>query len=51
MKYGRLLNGGDLFGALLVCRTPKEECPRFDKELEEAIGEVIGDPIFIRKLK
>ncbi len=38
-------------GELGVCRTPKEQCPRLDKEMDEAFGEWEGDPIFIRKLK
>jgi hypothetical protein len=38
-------------GPLMVCRTPSKDCPQFDKEMDESIGEVDGDPVFIRKLK
>lgn len=38
-------------GSLMVCRTPAKECPQFDKEIDEPIGEVGGDPVIIRKLK
>jgi len=38
-------------GPLMVCRTPAKDCPQFDKELDEPMGEVDGDPVFIRKLK
>lgn len=38
-------------GELGICRTPKEQCPRLDKEMDDPFGEVIGDPIYIRKLK
>ncbi len=51
---GKIIVGGindEMTGGLMVCRTPKEECPRIDKEMDTAYGEVMGDPIFIRKLK
>jgi hypothetical protein len=51
---GKIIVGGinhPLAGALLPCRTPKDQCPQFDKELNEPCGEVMGDPVFIRKLK
>ena len=38
-------------GPLMVCRTPAKDCPQLDKEMDEPIGDVGGDPIFIRKLK
>jgi hypothetical protein len=38
-------------GELGVCRTPKEACPRLDKEMDEPIGEVNKEPIYIRKLR
>ena len=38
-------------GSLMVCRTSAKECPQFDKELDEPVGDVNGDPVFIRKLK
>ncbi len=38
-------------GELAVCRTPKEECPQLDNQMEEPIGEVRGEPIYLRKLK
>ncbi len=38
-------------GTLMVCRTPATECPQLDKEMDEPIGEVDGDPVFVRKLK
>jgi len=51
---GKIIMGGindiDL-GPLMVCRTPKDQCPQFDKEMDEPFGEVNGDPVFIRKLK
>ncbi len=38
-------------GPLMVCRTPAKDCPQFDKEIDEPVGEVGGEPVFIRKLK
>jgi hypothetical protein len=37
--------------SLMVCRTPKEQCPQLDKQMDEPCGEVMGDPVYIRKLK
>lgn len=45
------VDGGDDVGALLVCRTPAAECPHLDREMDEPMGDVQGDPIFLRKLK
>ncbi len=39
------------FGFLLPCRTLKEQCPCFDKEMDEPCGDVDREPLFIRKLK
>ncbi len=41
----------DFCGMLLVCRTEAKDCPRFNREMDKPIGEVLGDPIYIRKLK
>jgi len=38
-------------GPLMVCRTPAKDCPQFSREMGDPIGEVNGDPVFIRKLK
>jgi len=51
---GKIIAGAivdEQIGEIGVCRTPKQECPHFDKEMEEAFGEVNGEPVFIRKLK
>jgi len=51
---GKIIVGGIVdkeLGELAVCRIAKEQCPQFDRELDEPIGEVNGDPLFIRKLK
>lgn len=38
-------------GELGVCRIPREQCPRLDKEMDEPFGNWEGQLIFIRKLK
>lgn len=38
-------------GPLMVCRTVAKDCPQIDKEMDEPVGDVNGDPLFIRKLK
>lgn len=38
-------------GSLMVCRTSAKDCPQFEKEMDEPIGDVDGEPVFIRKLK
>jgi len=38
-------------GSLMVCRTPAKDCPQFDKEMEEPLGDINGVPVFIRKLR
>lgn len=38
-------------GEIGVCRTAKEDCPRIDKEMDEPFGEVMGEPVILRKLK
>lgn len=50
---GKIIVGGIVLGEgqFMPCRTPKEQCPRFDKEMDEAVGEINGDPVFVRKLK
>jgi hypothetical protein len=51
---GKIIVGGITdkeLGALMVCRTPKDQCPHLDKEMDEPFGEVNGEPVFIRKLK
>ena len=50
----KIIVGGvhcDEIGPLMVCRTPAAECPQLDKEMDEPVGDVNGDPVFIRKLK
>lgn len=41
----------DGIGEMGVCRTHKENCPRFEAEMQIPIGDVNGEPVFIRKLK
>lgn len=51
---GKIIAGAIMdkkFGAIGICRTPKDQCPHFDKEMDEPFGEVNGEPVFIRKLK
>jgi hypothetical protein len=51
---GKIIVGAimdETIGELGVCRTAKEQCPQLDKEMDEPFGEIMGDPIFIRKLK
>ena len=51
---GKIICGAimsDSCGELAVCRTPKEQCPCLDKQMDESIGEVQGEPIYLRKLK
>ena len=53
-KCGRLtIRGIDVpfTGPMFPCKVPAEECPRFDKEMDEPMGDVDGVPVFIRKLK
>lgn len=38
-------------GELAICRTPKKQCPQFGSEMDEAIGEVNGTHIYLRKLQ
>lgn len=48
---GAVIAPGFAGGELAVCRTPSGECPAFDKELDQPISTVDGDPLYIRKLK
>ena len=51
---GKIIVGGihcDGIGLLMVCRIPAKDCPQLDKEMDEPVGDVNGDPVFIRKLK
>lgn len=41
----------DFAGELLPCRTLASECPCFETEMDEPIGDVMGEPITIRKLR
>lgn len=45
------INGGNSIGPMVPCRQPADKCPQFDREMDEPIGYVMGDPLFIRKLK
>lgn len=38
-------------GELAICRTEKENCPHLDSQMDEPIGEVQGDNLYLRKLK
>lgn len=38
-------------GLLQPCKTPKEECMAFDKEMAEPFGTVDGEEVYLRKLK
>ena len=52
---GKIIVGGiegmDGVGPMFPCRQPAAKCPQFDKEMDEPIGYVMGDPLFVRKLK
>jgi hypothetical protein len=53
-KCGKIIVGGmthELVGPLMICRTPKKQCPQFNREMDDPCGEVMGDPVYIRKLK
>lgn len=45
------INAGDQIGMVFPCRTPASKCPQFDREMDEPIGDINGDPLFIRKVK
>lgn len=39
------------YGVYGLCRQPAAECPALDREMDEPMGEVRGEPIYLRKLK
>lgn len=49
MEMGKDEKGEPVFVAGLPC--PRPDCPVVEKEMDESVGEVQGDPVFIRKLK
>jgi hypothetical protein len=51
---GKIILGAVLdeqMGELAVCRTAKKKCPQLDKQMDEPIGEVKDEPLYLRKLK
>ncbi len=51
---GKGIVGGittDFAGDLLPCRVHAAECPCFEREMDEPIADVMGEPLTIRKLR
>ena len=51
---GRLQVGGmddPITGPMFACPVPADECPRYDGEMEEPMGEVDGHTVYVRKLR
>ena len=36
---------------MLFCRQPAAKCPAFDREMDEPLGDVNGEAVYLRKLK
>lgn len=52
-KCGKVLfagaDGGEGIGPLFLCRSGK--CAYLDKQMDEPLGDIDGDPLYLRKLK